>query len=129
MTLTNKQLHKAWQSLALGLALCAAWAPASAQGKGDCAVSYTRTACPGKEAESFSKCDGKASCVKQVEAATPEACQAAALKACANDRLDITQSKVINASFKGQALKSASGKADFCLDYDKRAAEFDKCPK
>ncbi|MFT3859299.1 MAG: hypothetical protein QM742_17940 [Aquabacterium sp.] len=93
----------------------------------DCAISYTRTACPGKEAVSYAKCDGKQSCIKKVEAASPEACQAAALKACANDRLDITKSKVINASYKGSALKSSSGSADFCVDYDKRAAEFDKC--
>ena len=93
----------------------------------DCSVHYTRTACPGKEAESYAKCGGKQSCSKPVAAASAAACQAAALKACANDRLDITRSKVIGASYKGQALKSSSGKEDFCLDYDKRAAEFDKC--
>jgi hypothetical protein len=95
----------------------------------DCAIDYTRTACPGKEAESFKKCDGKANCVKEVAAADAKSCQALALKACANDRLDITKSKVIRAKFKGQALKSASGKEDFCADYDKRAAEFDHCGK
>jgi hypothetical protein len=102
---------------------------ASAQDKGDCNVQYTRTACPGKEAESFSKCDGKASCVKHVEAATPQACQAAAVKACENDRLDVTKSKAIQATYKGQPLKSVSGRDDFCIDYSKRAAEFDKCGK
>lgn len=94
---------------------------------GDCAIEYTRTACPGKETESFAKCDGKKTCVKTVPATDTAACQSAALKACANDRLDITQSKAITATFDGKALKSASGKGDFCLDYDKRAAEFNHC--
>jgi hypothetical protein len=84
---------------------------------GDCAVDYTRTACAGKEAESFAKCDGKKNCVKTSPADTAQACQDVALKACANDRLDVTQSKEIKASFNGQALKSASGKDDFCADY------------
>jgi len=96
---------------------------------GDCAVEYIRTACPGKEAESYSKCDGKQSCVLTEAAATAQACQAAALKACANDRLTITKSKVIHAKFDGKAVTSASGKDDFCVDYEKRAAEFDQCAK
>lgn len=112
-------------AVALGLLTSVAYA----QDKGDCAVQYTRTACPGKEAESFSKCGGKATCVKHVEAATSQACQTAAVKACANDRLDITKSKVIAATYKGQPLKSATGKDDFCADYEKRAVEFDKCGK
>lgn len=116
-------------TLVLGWAACLAAGAAQAQAKGDCAVSYTRTACPGKEAESFAKCDGKAACIKPVEAATPQACQAAATKACANDRLDVTRSKVIKASYQGKPLTSASGSDDFCMDYDKRAAEFDKCGK
>lgn len=116
-------------TVALGLFTNLAGGMAHAQGKGECEVHYTRTACPGKEAESFAKCDGKASCNKQVEAASPQACQTVALKACANDRLDATKSKVITANYKGQALTSATGKADFCMDYEKRAAEFDKCGK
>jgi hypothetical protein len=94
---------------------------------GDCAVEYNRTACPGKDAESYAKCDGKKSCVKNAPADNEQACQAAALKACANDRLDITQSKEIKASFDGKALKSTSGKDDFCADYAKRDAEFNRC--
>jgi len=114
----------------LGLVACLAWGTAQAQdNKGDCGVNYTRTACPGKEAESFSKCDGKASCVKYVAAASVQACQAAALKACENDRLEITKSKVIAATYKGQPLKSTSGKEDFCADYEKRSAEFGHCGK
>jgi hypothetical protein len=50
-------------------------------------------------------------------------------KACPNDRLDVTQSKEIKASFNGQPLKSATGKDDFCADYAKRDAEFNRCTK
>jgi hypothetical protein len=96
---------------------------------GECGIEYNRSACPGKEAESYAKCDGKASCVKASPLDSAAACQAAALKACANDRLDITKSKVIRATFDGKALKSASGKEDFCADYANRATEFDKCGK
>jgi hypothetical protein len=96
---------------------------------GECAIHYTRTACPGQEAESYKKCEGKQSCTKNVAAASAEKCSEAALQACANDRLNVTQSKVITASFQGKALKSKSGKDDFCLDYPKRAAEFNHCSK
>ncbi|MBI3899240.1 MAG: hypothetical protein HY308_13230 [Gammaproteobacteria bacterium] len=98
-----------------------------AEEKTDCAVKYTRTACPGKEAESYKKCDGKKSCTQYKPASSAEECQAAALKACANDRLDITKSKVINAAYKGKPIKSTSGKDDFCVDYPNRSTEFDKC--
>jgi hypothetical protein len=96
---------------------------------GECGIEYARTACPGKEAESYAKCDGKQACVKAAPADSAQACQATAVKACANDRLDVTKSKVIRATFDGKALKSASGKEDFCADYANRAAEFDKCGK
>ena len=100
---------------------------ALAEDKAECAITYTRTACPGQEAESYKKCDGKQTCTKDVVAASSEACQEAAVKACANDRLTITKSKTISAKYKGKALKSKSGKDDFCLDYEKRAAEFNQC--
>jgi len=95
----------------------------------DCKLVYTRTACPGQEAESYKKCDGQKSCAKYVAAATEQECQQAAVAACSNDRLTITQSKVIQASFKGKALKSKGGKDDMCLDYAKRDAEFNQCSK
>lgn len=90
-------------------------------------MSYTRTACPGKEAISFKKCDGKASCVKAVTADSAEACRVKAVDACANDRLDITKSKVVSATFNGKAVLNKAGGADHCLDYAARAAEFNKC--
>ena len=100
-----------------------------AEDKADCAITYTRTACPGKEDESYKTCDGKKTCTKYVAAATEQACQEAAVGACANDRLTITQSKVITATFKGKALKSKEGKDDMCLDYSKRDSEFNQCSK
>lgn len=95
----------------------------------DCDITYTRNACPGQEAESYKKCDGKQSCTKHVAAASEAACLDAAVQACANDRLEITKSKVINAKFKGKALKSKAGNDDVCLDYAKRDAEFNQCGK
>lgn len=92
-----------------------------------CVVTTTRSACPGQEAESYKKCDGKQSCSKTVEAASAEACAAAATNACSNDRLEITKSKTITVTYGGKPLKSKSGKADMCLDYPKRATEFDQC--
>jgi hypothetical protein len=96
---------------------------------GTCDIGYTRTACAGKEALSFSKCDGKPSCVKSTTADTADACRAKAVQACANDRLDITKSKVITATFDGQPVANKAGGPDHCLDYAARNAEFDKCSK
>jgi hypothetical protein len=102
---------------------------AEAEDATDCDITYTRTACPGQEAESYKKCDGKQTCTKHVAAASEAACAEAAVQACSNDRLEITQSKVIHASFKGKALKAKSGKEDMCLDYAKRDTEFNQCGK
>lgn len=93
----------------------------------DCAVHYTRTACPGQEATSYKKCDGNQSCVKHKEADSAEACQKKAMKSCRNRRLNITKLKVITATWQGQAIKSPAGNEDFCLDYEKRAEEFNHC--
>ena len=100
---------------------------ATAGGKTDCAVSYTRTSCPGQEATSYKKCKGNQSCVKYKKVASAEACQVAAMKSCRNRRLNITKNKVITAMFKGAAITSPSGKADFCQDYPKRDVEFNHC--
>jgi hypothetical protein len=108
------------------LLLMPAAVPATA---GECALEISRNACAGKEAESYSKCGGKQSCVLSEQAASAEACQAAALKACFNDRLTITKSKVIRAKYDGKAVMSASGKDDFCADYAKRSTEYDQCAK
>jgi len=108
------------------VALLLSFASASAMA-GSCDLTYTLTACPSKEAISFKKCDGKPTCVKTGTAATAEACQSKAVAACANDRLDITKSKVITATFDGKSIKNKSGGTDHCLDYAERAAEFDKC--
>ena len=95
----------------------------------DCKLVYTRTACPGQETESYKKCDGQKSCAKYVAATSEQECQVAGVAACANDRLTITQSKVITATFKGKPLKTKAGKDDMCLDYAKRDTEFNQCTK
>jgi hypothetical protein len=102
---------------------------AEAEDAGNCAITYTRTACPGQEAESYKKCDGKQSCTKLVAADSEAKCREAAIQACSNDRLTVTRSKVIGAKFKGKALETKSGKDDMCLDYPKRDTEFNQCGK
>jgi hypothetical protein len=92
-----------------------------------CDVGYTRTACPGKEATSFKKCDGKASCTKSEAADSMEACRVKAVAACANDRLDITKSKVVTATFDGKPVKNKAGGTDHCLDYANVKTEFNQC--
>ena len=94
---------------------------------GSCDIKYTRTSCPGKEAISYKKCDGQQSCVKSTEAGSAEACRAKAVAACANDRLEITKSKVISATFNGKAVPNKAGGADHCLDYAERDLEFNQC--
>ena len=97
-----------------------------------CVIHYLRTACQGQEAESFKKCDGKAECDKTKPADSAEACAAAALKSCDNDRLDITKYKVITARYNGEQLTGgfdAEGNADpagtnFC---DKNRPDLNKC--
>lgn len=115
------------KSISLHLAallLCISGAQAVA---GSCDLAVTRASCAGKEAISFKKCDGKASCTKSGEAASADACRAKAVAACANDRLDITKSKVIGATFDGKPVLNKAGGTDHCLDYAERAAEFNKC--
>jgi hypothetical protein len=88
-----------------------------------CVLKVTRTACPGKEKESFSKCDGKASCEVKDKAADEKACAAAAVKACENtpDRQKITKSKTVTATFSG---KDVDGGKNFCA-VDRQ--DFNKC--
>lgn len=88
---------------------------------GDCVLNVTRTACPGKEAESYKKCDGKQSCEEMKETSSAEACAKEALKACDNARLDITKSKVITASFDGAPVE---GGKNFC---EANRPDFNKC--
>jgi hypothetical protein len=92
-----------------------------------CEISYDRTACAGKEKESYAKCEDKKTCTKSDAAEDKEECQAAALKACENSRVDVTKSKIITAKFNGAELLSKTGKKDFCEDYAKKATEFNQC--
>jgi hypothetical protein len=90
---------------------------------GDCLVTVTRTACPGHEAESYSKCDGKQTCTEKFVVATPQDCSAATLNACVNvpARQQITKSKVITSEFDG---KTVEGGRNFC---DPNRPDFNKC--
>ncbi len=111
--------HISLVATAVALGLCAA-TPAYA---GDCVLKVTRTACPGKEAESYKKCDGKQSCEEFKETASIEACAKETLKACDNvgDRQQQTKSKVITATFDGAPVE---GGKNFC---DANRPDFNLC--
>ena len=87
---------------------------------GECAIKTTRTACPGKEKESFAKCNGQPSCDEKVAAASEKECAEKALAACANNRPTVNKSKKVEATFDG---KPVEGGKNFCAadrpDYNK----------
>jgi hypothetical protein len=95
----------------------------SAVAEAGCVIHYNRTACPGKETESYSKCNGTKECDKEDSggAASLKACEQATAAACANSRLTITKSKVITGKFNGKALRGGS---NFCAS---NRADFNKC--
>lgn len=90
---------------------------------GECVVHTIRTACPGKEEESYSKCGGSKSCDKKDDADTEAACIAAAKAGCPNSRLDITKSKIVKARFNGKQLPGPYG-GSFCAP---NRPDFNKC--
>jgi hypothetical protein len=88
---------------------------------GDCEITVTRTACPGQEAISYSKCPGDVqTCTEPSSAYVPGAinsnddCANAALAACINTRFTITKYKKITAVYDGQDFDHGR---DFC-DHD-----------
>ncbi len=91
----------------------------------DCVVNINRTACPGKEGESYSKCGGSKSCDKDEVGSTEAACIAAAKSNCPNSRLDITKSKIVKARFNGKSLAGPYG-GSFCAP---NRPDFNKCGK
>ena len=80
----------------------------------DCVLNIARTACPGEEKESFSKCNGSASCEENKPAVSAAQCISKAKSSCANSRLTITKNKKVTAKFDGAALE---GGRDFCLGH------------
>ena len=89
----------------------------------ECVVHTIRTACPGKESESYSKCGGAKSCDKEEMVSTEAACIAAAKAGCPNSRLEITKSKIVKARFDGKQLKGPYG-GSFCAP---NRPDFNKC--
>lgn len=98
-------------TLSLGLGLLLASAAASA---GDCVMTITRTACPGQDAVSFSKCAGKASCEEKVPAPNAAICATKTRIACANSRRTVTKYKSITATFDGVPVEDGK---DFCIGH------------
>jgi hypothetical protein len=80
----------------------------------DCVLNITRTACPGQEQESYSKCGGQQSCTEKKPAATAAQCLAKAKDMCKNSRLTVTKYKKVTAEFDGTALE---GGKDFCVGH------------
>jgi hypothetical protein len=80
----------------------------------ECLLQITRTACPGQEKESFSKCDGKSSCTESVPAASASQCALKAKSSCSNKRVEITKYKKINATYDGVVVE---GGKDFCMGH------------
>ena len=99
--------HRAFAALLLTLAMGSAVAS-------ECVLQITRTACPGQEKESFSKCDGKPGCTESVPAASASQCALKAKSSCANKRLEITQYEKVSATFGGAAVESGK---DFCVGH------------
>ena len=92
-----------------------------------CEITYDRTACKGKEKDSYSKCDGNKVCTKATAAEDEEECKEEAMKACPNSRVQETKSKIITAKWSGKEILSKTGKKDFCADYEKKSTEFNQC--
>jgi hypothetical protein len=87
---------------------------------GECVLKTTRAACPGKEKDSYSKCNGQASCDEKVAADSAKECAEKAAKSCDNSRPNITKSKTVSATFDG---KPVEGGKNVCAterpDYNK----------
>jgi hypothetical protein len=82
---------------------------------GECVLHVTRTACPGQEKVSFSKCNGAQSCDEKKSAASAAQCAAKAKKeGCANSRYEITKYKKVTAEYDGVAV---DGGKDFCVGH------------
>jgi len=88
---------------------------------GECVLKTTRAACPGKEKESYAKCNGAASCDEKITADTAKECAEKAAKSCDNSRPAITKSKQVTATFDG---KPVEGGKNFCAA---DRPDFNKC--
>jgi len=88
-----------------------------------CLIIEIRKACPGREKESYKKCDGKAACAWGTKAGSERSCASDARKSCENlgDRQQITESKCVFASYKGVPVE---GGKNFC---DKIRPDFNRC--
>lgn len=90
--------------------------------KDECVLHFKRVACSKeKEAESFSKCDGKAECDKKIEATSDKDCAKKAMKECENARLNVTKSKEITATYDGKPVMDGK---QFCAS---DRPDFNKC--
>ncbi len=104
------------------------WATAALAG--DCEIVVSRDPCPGQEALSYKKCEGKKACSEFVKVPDVAACKKAAIAACEVFRPGITRAKsVTTVKFDGTLVKPDGTDPDFCKSYPKRATEYGKCGK
>lgn len=73
---------------------------------GDCVMTVTRVACPGREQSCYSKCNGQPTCDETKKVGTKEACENEALRNCTVFRPGETKSKSVLAKFNGELLNS-----------------------
>jgi hypothetical protein len=98
-------------AFAVALFLCASGVAYA----GECVLHVTRTACPGQETVSYSKCNGAQSCDEKKSAASASQCAAKAKKeGCANSRYEITKYKKVTATYDGVPVQ---GGKDFCVGH------------
>lgn len=80
---------------------------------GECKISITRKACPGKEAEAFKPYNGKETTEETKSQESAEKCSAFAEKSAKIVRKGTLTEKIVKGTFDGKDLgKSFSDKAD-----------------
>ena len=90
---------------------------------GDCVITVTRVACPGREEICYSKCNGKPTCDEAKQLDSKDACEKEAIKNCTVFRPGDTKSKKVVAKFDGAPLNGAK---DYC-DPVKPEFNYDLC--
>ena len=95
---------------------------ASAQAfAGECKMTITREACPGKDAQAYEPYKGQKTTEESKKVGSADACKKEADKACAIVRKGLLKSKSIKARFDG---KDVEGGSELC---DQKRADYNQC--
>lgn len=79
---------------------------------GDCVVTITRVACPGREAICYSKCNGVPTCDETKKFDSKEECEKEALRNCTVFRPGDTKEKKVIAKFNESSLNDGKNYCD-----------------